>query len=210
MEYKMSIGSLSKFTVPLASDQSSTTQGQLMPKLQNRFRVMFENFGVSGNTTELTKQVAAASRPSFDTDNIEYWVYNSRINLFGRPKWKPLEITIRDDILGNVAKLVGEQVQRQFDFYEQSAARTGQDYKFTTKIEMLDGGNGSNVQVLEAWACYGCFITPDWNATPLDYKSQEIMVIKLTIQPDNCLQLVGGIDSNNPPPSGAGGTMITG
>ena len=41
----MSIASLSRFTVPLASNQSSSTQGMLMPKLKYRFRVSFENFG---------------------------------------------------------------------------------------------------------------------------------------------------------------------
>ena len=56
----MSIATLSKFTVPLASDQSASTQGMLMPKLKFRFRVMFENFGVSGSTTELTKQIGRA------------------------------------------------------------------------------------------------------------------------------------------------------
>lgn len=207
----MAIGSLTKFTVPLPTDQSSSNQGLLMPKLQYRFRVMFENFGVSKPTTELTKQVMSASRPNFDSENLEIWVYNSRINLNGRPKWKALDITIRDDVLGSVAKLIGEQVQRQFDFYEQASAATGQDYKFTTKIEMLDGGNGtSEPVVLEMWECYGCFImSVDYNATALEYKSQEPMSIKLAIQPDNCLQLIGGIGSKNPTPRGVGGTLAT-
>ena len=34
----MSVATLSKFTVPLASDQSASSQGLLMPKLQYRFR----------------------------------------------------------------------------------------------------------------------------------------------------------------------------
>ena len=42
----MSVSTLSKFTVPLASDQSSASQGLLMPKLQYRFRVVLENFGI--------------------------------------------------------------------------------------------------------------------------------------------------------------------
>ena len=42
----MSISTLSKFTVPLANDQSAQSQGLLMPKLQYRFRVVLENFGV--------------------------------------------------------------------------------------------------------------------------------------------------------------------
>jgi len=51
----MSISTLSKITVPLDSSQSASNQGLLMPKLQYRFRVSLENFGVSTPTTELTK-----------------------------------------------------------------------------------------------------------------------------------------------------------
>ena len=53
----MAISTLSKFTVPLANDQSAVSQGLLMPKLQYRFRVILENFGVSTPRSELTKQV---------------------------------------------------------------------------------------------------------------------------------------------------------
>ena len=34
----MAVSSLSRMTVPLASDQSASTQGVLMPKLKYRFR----------------------------------------------------------------------------------------------------------------------------------------------------------------------------
>ena len=71
----MAIASLSKFTVPLASDQSASAQGMLMPKLKYRFRVMFENFGVSTPTTELTKQVQDAARPSVSFDNQKIMVF---------------------------------------------------------------------------------------------------------------------------------------
>ena len=55
----MPSASLNNMTVPLASDQSASSQGLLMPKLKYRFRVSFENFGPQGATpvTELTKQV---------------------------------------------------------------------------------------------------------------------------------------------------------
>jgi len=60
----MAISTLSKFTVPLANDQSATTQGLLMPKLQYRFRVVLENFGVSTPRSELTKQVISVTDPT--------------------------------------------------------------------------------------------------------------------------------------------------
>jgi hypothetical protein len=57
---------------------------------------------------------------------------------------KPITINLRDDVNNSVSKLVGEQVQKQFDFFEQASAASGIDYKFTTRIEMLDGGNGAS------------------------------------------------------------------
>ena len=64
----MSVATLSKFTVPLASDQSASNQGLLMPKLQYRFRLILENFGVSTPRTEITKQVVDVTRPSLTFD----------------------------------------------------------------------------------------------------------------------------------------------
>jgi hypothetical protein len=185
----MSIASLSRFTVPLASDQSASAQGMLMPKLKYRFRVMFENFGVSGSTTELTKQVADAARPNVSFDDQTIMVYNSTIHYAGRPKWNTFAIKLRDDVTGAVSKLVGEQMQKQFDFFEQSSAAAGGDYKFVMRIEMLDGGNGATTPtVLETWECYGCYIqAANYNA--LSYGAQDIMTIDLVVQPDNCVQI---------------------
>jgi len=188
----MAIASLSKFTVPLATDQSASAQGMLMPKLKYRFRVMFENFGVSTPTTELTKQVSEAARPTVSFDNQTIMVYNSTINYAGRPKWNEVTIKLRDDVTGQVSKLVGEQMQKQFDFFEQSSAASGGDYKFLMRVEMLDGGNGAQTpNVLETWECYGCYVRQA-NYNTLSYGTQELLTIDLTIQPDNCIQTSGG------------------
>jgi hypothetical protein len=187
----MSISSLSKFTVPLASGQSSTTQGMLMPKLKYRFRVMFENFGVSTPTTELTKQVQTAARPTvtFATTTID--VYNSKINMAGKHTWSPIAVTLRDDVTGEVSKRIGEQLQKQFDFLEQSSAASASDYKFTMSIEMLDGGNGTNVQVLERWECYGCYLVSA-NYQSLSYSEAGPQTVELSIMPDNCILVPAG------------------
>jgi hypothetical protein len=188
----MAISSLSKFTVPLASDQSASAQGMLMPKLKYRFRVMFENFGVSTPTTELTKQVQDAARPNVSFENQKLMVYNSTINYAGRPTWNTMAIKLRDDVTGAVSKLVGEQMQKQFDFFEQSSAAAGGDYKFLMRVEMLDGGNGASTpSVLETWECYGCYIQAA-NYNTLGYGDQTMLTIDLTIHPDNCIQTSGG------------------
>ena len=184
----MAISTLSKITVPLASDSSSSTQGLLMPKLQYRFRVTLENFGVSTPTTELTKQVIDVTRPTVNFEELEIPVYNSRAYLAGRPTWEPITLNLREDVNNSVQKLVGEQLQKQFDFFEQSSAASGIDYKYTTRIEILDGGNGANTPgVLETFELYGCFIQ-NANYNTLAYSSNEPVTIALAMRYDNAIQ----------------------
>jgi hypothetical protein len=184
----MAVASLTKMTVPLAGGQSATAQGLLMPKLKFRFRASFLNFGVSTNVVELTKQVQTIKRPSVQFGDITIDVYNSKVKLIGKPEWQDLTIKLRDDAGGNVAKLVGEQMQKQFDFMEQASAASGIDYKFQLNYEMLDGGNGANQpNILETWEIYGAFISQvDYGE--FDYSSNEHATIDLTIKYDNALQ----------------------
>jgi hypothetical protein len=184
----MPVSSLSKMTVPLASDQSSPVQGVLMPKLKYRFRVMFENFGVSSPTTELTKQVMDFTRPNVTFADIDLPIYNSTIKLAGKYTWDNVTCNVRDDAGGNVARLVGEQLQKQLDFLEQSSAAAGIDYKFLTKFEILDGGNGANAPVvLETWELFGCYLQ-GVNYNNMDYSLSEAVTVAMTIRFDNAIQ----------------------
>jgi hypothetical protein len=191
----MAVSSLTRFTVPLGGNQSATTQGLLMPKLKFRFRGTFENFGVSNPKTELTKQIVTFARPQVTFDPIEIPIYNSKIYIAGRPTWTAVNVVLRDDAGGNVSRLVGEQLQKQFDFMEQASAASGSDYKFVTTLEMLDGANGTiEPTVLETWQLYGCFLT-DVNYGDADYGSNDAMTITMAIRYDNALQTTtpGGV-----------------
>ena len=184
----MAVSSLSRMTVPLASDQSSPNQGLLMPKLKYRFRVVFENFGVSTPRTELTKQVMDFTRPNVSFEAIDLPIYNSTIKLAGKYSWADLTCQVRDDAGGQVSKLVGEQLQKQLDFMEQSSAASGIDYKFLTRFEVLDGGNGANEPIaLETWEIYGCYLS-EVNYNNMDYGASEAVTISMTIRFDNAIQ----------------------
>jgi hypothetical protein len=184
----MAVSSLSRMTVPLASDQSSPVQGLLMPKLKYRFRVFFENFGVSSPTTELTKQVMDFTRPNVTFADIDLPIYNSTVKLAGKYTWDNVTCQVRDDAGGNVARLVGEQLQKQLDFLEQSSAAAGMDYKFLTKFEVLDGGNGAAAPVvLETWELYGCYLQ-GVNYNNMDYGLSEAVTISMTLRFDNAIQ----------------------
>ena len=188
----MAISTLSKFTVPLANDQSSASQGLLMPKLQYRFRVVLENFGVSTPRSEITKQVVDVTRPNLSFEEVTLDVYNSKVRLAGKHNWEAITLTLRDDVNNSVSKLVGEQVQKQFDFFEQASAASGLDYKFTTRIEMLDGGNGATApNVLETWELYGSFVQ-SVNYNTLAYGTSEPVTITLAIRYDNAVQTPQG------------------
>ena len=182
----MSSATLSKFTVPLDGSQP---QGMLHPKLKYRFRVTFENFGAKGTaTTELTKQVVSFARPTVQFEAIELPTYNSRIYVAGRHAWQTVATTLRDDATGQVSKLIGQQVQKQFDFFEMSSAAAGIDYKFMTRFQMLDGGNGNNAPiVLEEWELYGCYLE-NVNYQEMNYGTNEAMTIQMTIKFDNANQ----------------------
>jgi hypothetical protein len=205
----MATASQSLFNMTVASDNAGGNQGLLMPKLQYRFRVNFLNFGI-GSTIELTKQVVDINRPQLTFETITLPVYNSTMYLAGKHTWNELTVNIRDDAGGQVSKLVGQQLQKQVDFVEQASAAAGQDYKFQTNIEILDGGNGTSVpQILETWECYGCFLSGA-NYNSLNYGTNDAVTISLTIRYDNAIQspLTSGVGA----PIGRilGGALTTG
>jgi hypothetical protein len=177
----------------------------LMPKLQYRFRVTLLGFA-SEASTELTKQVVSVSRHTVGFEEVVLDVYNSKVYLAGKPKFEPLKLVVRDDANGVMQKLVGQQIQKQFDVLNQATARSGIDYKFTMQVEILDGGNGAtSVQTLETSMYYGCFIA---NAEygQLEYKSNEPVTVTLTVRFDNLEQWAK--DQNTTSVSGGIGAAV--
>jgi hypothetical protein len=184
----MATASQSLFNMTVASDNAGGNQGLLMPKLQFRFRVNFLNFGASASSIELTKQVIDCSRPNLSFAEVTIPIYNSTMYLAGKHTWAPMNINVRDDASNTVSRLVGQQLQKQMDFVEQASAATGQDYKFQTNIEILDGGNGASAPiVLETWELYGCFLQTA-NYDTLNYSANEAVKIALTLRYDNAIQ----------------------
>jgi len=195
----MATASQSLFNMTVASDNAGGNQGLLMPKLQFRFRVNFLNFGVdSTGGLSLTKQVIDCSRPNLSFAEIPLQVYNSTLKIAGKHTWADMTVNIRDDASGSVSKSVGQQLQKQLDFVEQASAATGQDYKFQTNVEILDGGNGPLAPtVLETWELYGCFLKSA-NYNTLNYGTSEAVTIGLTIAYDNAIQspLTSGVGTS--------------
>ena len=191
----MAFASASNFTVPI---NGVTNQGLLMPKLKFRFNAIFSNFGVTtALLTNLSQQVMDVKRPSVNFNPITIDVYNSKVYLAGKPEWQEITVQVRDDAGNNCAKIIGEQIQKQFDFLEQASASSGIDYKFILQYNILDGGNGTNngsngPTVLESWELFGCMISSvDYG--DFNYATNEPATIQMTIRFDNAVQSPSGI-----------------
>jgi len=183
----MPITSLNNFGVPL----DGGNQVLLMPKLKYRFRVTLLNFGAEA-ATELTKQVVDVTRPKVGFEEMTLDVYNSKDFLAGKYTLDPVTLNLRDDASGFVQRLVGQQIQKQFDFVEQASARSGVDYKFTTRIEVLDGGNANLApNILETFNMYGCFLT-NADYGDMNYGTNEAATVALTVRFDNLEQWAAG------------------
>lgn len=201
--------SLKNFTVPTDGNGG----GLLMPKLKYRFRASFVNFGSGKDVVELTRQVVDIKRPSVNFNPFALDIYNSKVYMQGKPEWQETTINLRDDATGLVARLVSEQIQRQFDFMEQSSAASAGDYKFALKYDVLDGGNGATTgpTILETWEMEGCQVSQcDWG--DMNYGSNEAAMIALTIRFDNAVLLNGTgsqySTTNGHIPFGSGGTGV--
>ena len=71
--------------------------------------------------------------------------------------------------------------------FQQSAAASGADYKFVTRIEVTDGANGANtVGILETFELYGCYVESA-NYNSLAYNSSELVTVTLAIRYDNAI-----------------------
>lgn len=135
--------SINKYGVPLPSGRNMT---MMQPKVQHRFRISVYNFG-TGTVNErdwFALNVESCDRPSINFDVYEAQMFTTPIKYFGRHTYKPLSITLRDDVGNNVAKTVAKQIQRQKDFHRRITAASSQQYsgyKFSLIIEMLTGEN---------------------------------------------------------------------
>lgn len=176
---------LSKFGVPLGG--GAGRGGILQPKVKWKFRVRVVNFGPIQGGLDLTQQVSTATRPTFTQSDQAVHSYNSVDYYGGKPTWGTISIEVRDDVTNAVSRLVGHQVQKQQNHFEQTSPLSGINYKFQTYLETLDGGNDT---VLEQWFLEGCFLT-SVNYNGFDYSSSDAMMISMEVRFANATQSGG-------------------
>lgn len=202
---------VSKFGVPIYSTGGDPGKiGLLQPKPKYRFRVRVINFGDNQDVEDLTRQVVSVGKPSLSYSVQEIHSYNSIGYYAGKHSWSEINLVLRDDITNRATRLVGQQVQKQLNHFEQTGFAAGQNYTFDMYIETLDGGN---TKVLEEWFLEGCFLSNiSWG--DYSYDDSGPLQISLSIRYQNA-QYAGedGVDrgvfplvafNNNP---GGGSTI---
>ena len=180
---------LAKFGIPLDGNKLSILQ----PNQKYRFRVIWQNFGENNGLTTMTQNVVTVTRPKFGFEDIKLDSYNSVAWIQGKHTFDPIEITLRDDITNAVASSVGAQIQKQMNFFEQTSAVAGVNYKFTMEIHTLDGTDNEATSI---WVLEGCFLTgvqyPEG-----DYASGDPNMITLTVRFDNATNVAGPNNQNS-------------
>jgi hypothetical protein len=184
---------ITNFGVPANGNPGTT----LMPKLQYRFRVSFELLGDEKSTTEVTQNVISASRPNLTHEEVVVDSYNSKMYLAGKHTWEPITVVFRDDMNSNVIKQLGYQLNKQVDHADQSSAKSGISYKFKTKIETLDGANGSTTPTtFDMWELQGCFIS-NIQYGDLNYADSNMVQVTLMIRFDHAEHKLDGAEGEN-------------
>ena len=190
----------SKFGVPITGNSGS---GILMPKLKYRFRVsMLGNFGGQPESRSFTQNVQSVTRPKITYEEVILDSYNSRSYVQGKHSWEQINVVLRDDISNSVSKVVGAQIQRQLNHFQQTTPAAGNDYKFDMQIEILDGINAG---ASEVWFLEGCFLT-NVDYSDSDYAANDPVQITLQVRYDNATHYQGSndvdgrVDGGNPFP----------
>ena len=201
---------LNRFGVPLGPGGVEGRGGILQPKLKYRFRVITSNFGPSNDQKNLTQQVMNVTKPKLNFDEVQIDSYNSRAWVAGKHTWEMVTLVVRDDITNSVSRLVGHQMQKQLNHFEQTAPAAGVNYKFVMHIQTLDGGNDV---VQEDWLLEGCWLqNVDYDS--LDYAAgADVQMITMQVRFDNATMTETFVE--NPeftaPPANAigGGTFVS-
>lgn len=179
------MATLQNFGVPNGAGKGP----MLAPKLKFKFRVRLIGFGPIATPLDLSAQVESVTKPTSNWAEVEVHSYNSVAYMAGKHNFNTIDLVIRDDVTNAVQRIVGHQVQKQMNFFQQTTPLAGSNYKFDMKVEAMSGGND---EVLETWDLEGCWVTT-FNYGDNDYKDTSgYSTVTMTIRFDNAT-LNGGL-----------------
>ena len=202
-----SANTVNKFGIPTTLGTKSPNSALLQPKYKYRFRVYVIGFGQAYsayNALNLTGQVQSVGKPSVTFAEVKVSSYNSTAYLAGKHSWEAITLTVKDDVTNAVSTLIGQQLQKQLNMYDQSATADGANYKFKMAVDVLDGTNSGTP--LESWWLEGCYLA-NIKYGDLDYTDDStIQLIEMSVRFDNATQTGNNGDESIMPrlPDGPG------
>jgi|TARA_Y100000114_G_C11762394_1_gene330591 hypothetical protein len=125
--------------------------------------------------------IAKANRPTITLTDKKIDFINSYRRVSGKLEFGDLSVTIHDPIAPSGAQQVMEWIRTH---YESVSGRAGYAdfYKRDIQLKMLDPIG----TVVELWDIKGCLLT-NINFQTLDYNSDDVQMIDMTIKFDNCV-----------------------
>lgn len=146
------------------------------PLRKNRFLIRFpSDLGIQ------SWWVASASRPSITQNGVEIPFLNTSTWVVGRYTWDEINLTLRDPIGPSASQATMEWIRLAS---ESVTGRQGYavSYKRDLILEMLDPTG----VVISQWICKNC-IPLTWKGGDLDYSSDDLSTIEITLRPDYCI-----------------------
>lgn len=125
--------------------------------------------------------VSAAARPKYTQGEVEIKYINSRRYLAGLTVFETIAVKLHDPIAPSGAQQVMEWLRLH---YESVSGRAGYAdfYKRDVQLKLLDPIG----TLIECWDFSGCWIK-DANFGDLEYGSDDIVGVELTLRFDNCV-----------------------
>lgn len=146
------------------------------PKRKNRFVLEFPSeLGIESYL------VQTSGKPKITINSTEIPYMNTSTWVAGRYKWEPIDIEFIDVIGPSTTQKIVEWVRLHA---ESATGKMGYavGYKKNLVLKALDP---VGVEI-EKWTLIGSFIT-SMDTDNFDYSSDDIIKVKITVQPDRCL-----------------------
>jgi hypothetical protein len=125
--------------------------------------------------------VQTASRPTVNVNPVEIPFMNTSTFVAGRSTWGTIAVTFIDPIGPSATQKVIQWIRQCI---EHSTGRMGYatNYKKNIVLKMLDPAG----ETVEKWLIEGAFIS-DANFGSLDYNSDSLAGVSITLRPDRCI-----------------------
>lgn len=163
------------------------TQNALEPKRAFRFRIAGGNIGLPSAEKKYWWNAKKVDKPSFSINSNKYRLINHEINVPGIVSWNPITIELAD--VGKTIDTILEDLGAKGG-YNPFNLSTDIGIAKTYQNGIIDGLHieqfDDDGNVIEDWKLEGAFVS-DVKLSSLDYSSDEIISITLTITYDYAL-----------------------